>query len=111
MTERRQPLMARVWGSQYRTWFWGPDSPRQNRKGKRRSAKRERQKAAAEIRQVRVQGEIMKVYHAGGDGTRREVNGNGVDYGDGTVMIEYADTGEIAIVPRAELSAGEGRPA
>lgn len=51
MADRRQPLAARVWGSQYRTWFWHPDSPRQNKRGKRRSAKRERQKARCELRQ------------------------------------------------------------
>jgi len=46
----RQPLAARVWGSMYRTWFWHPDAPRQRKKGKRRSSKRERQKAKGEIR-------------------------------------------------------------
>jgi hypothetical protein len=49
VTERRQPLAARVWGSTYRTWFWHPDAPRQRKKGKRRSAKRERQRAKREI--------------------------------------------------------------
>jgi hypothetical protein len=49
---RRQPLAARVWGSTYRTWF-PPDPARQKRKAKRRSAKRERQLARAEIRDER----------------------------------------------------------
>jgi hypothetical protein len=45
----RQPLKARAWGGVYRTWF--PDGiARQKRKAKRRSAKRERQRARAGIR-------------------------------------------------------------
>ena len=51
MPVKRQPLAARVWGNGYRTWFWHPDAPRQRKKGKRRSAKRERQLAKEEIRQ------------------------------------------------------------
>jgi hypothetical protein len=34
----------------------------------------------------------------------REVENNAVDYGDGTVMIQYKDNGDIAIVPKSEIT-------
>jgi hypothetical protein len=46
---RRQPLEARVWGRMYRSWY--PAEGRQKRRGKRRSAKRERWRAKIEIRE------------------------------------------------------------
>lgn len=46
---RRQPLAARVWGRQYRTWF-PPDVTRQKKKAKRRAAKRERQQIRDQLR-------------------------------------------------------------
>ncbi len=51
----RQPLAARVWGSLYRTW-WPPEG-RNADKAKRRSARRERERARKEIRDAeRVDG-------------------------------------------------------
>lgn len=47
----RQPLAAKTWGACCRTWF-PPDPARQRRRAKRRSAKRERQKAKSEIRET-----------------------------------------------------------
>jgi hypothetical protein len=47
---RRQPLAARVWGRNYRTWWPAEPGPRHRKKAKRRSAKRERQLARRIIR-------------------------------------------------------------
>jgi len=41
----------------------------------------------------------MKILHKG-----REVEDNAVDYGDGTVMIQYKDDGDIAIIRKSELT-------
>lgn len=49
---RRQPLAARVWGGNYRTW-WPPDSTRLRKLAKRRSARRERQRGQHEIEKMR----------------------------------------------------------
>jgi hypothetical protein len=40
----------------------------------------------------------MKLYHDG-----REINDNAVDYGDGTVMIQYKDDNEVAIINKSEI--------
>ncbi len=40
----------------------------------------------------------MKLTHDG-----REINDNGIDYGDGSVMIQYKDTGDVAIVRKSEI--------
>jgi hypothetical protein len=44
----------------------------------------------------------MKVYHVTQD-EKREVNNNAVDYGDGTIMVQYLDDNQVAIVPKSEL--------
>jgi hypothetical protein len=46
---------------------------------------------------------MKKVYHVKPGGTDREVDSNAIDYGDGTVMVGYVDTGDIAIVLKSEL--------
>lgn len=48
----------------------------------------------------------MRIVHVK-DGVEREVESNAVDYGDGTVMVQYVDDDDVAIVPKAEL---ETRP-
>jgi hypothetical protein len=63
---RRQPLAARVWGSTYRTWF-PPDVPRQRRKAKRRSARRERRAWVTQGKEDRI-----------GSTQRQEVGGQAV---------------------------------
>lgn len=45
---------------------------------------------------------MIKVFHVK-DGVAREVESNAVDYGDGTVMVQYVDDNDVAIVPKAEL--------
>jgi hypothetical protein len=45
---------------------------------------------------------MSKVVHVK-DGIEREISNNALDYGDGTVMIEYKDDKEIAIVLKSEL--------
>jgi hypothetical protein len=44
-----------------------------------------------------------KVMHKAQDGTTREINNNAVDYGDGTVMIQYLDNDDVAIVSKEEI--------
>jgi hypothetical protein len=45
----------------------------------------------------------VKIIHVAKGGTEREVDSNAVDYGDGTVMVQYLDNGDIGIVPKDEL--------
>lgn len=52
MTSRRQPLLARVWGGAYRSWWWAPGG-RHKRQAKRRSARRERQQGRHALRDER----------------------------------------------------------
>jgi hypothetical protein len=44
-----------------------------------------------------------KVYHRDKHGNEREINNNAVDYGDGTVMVQYLDNDQVAIVPKEEI--------
>lgn len=46
---------------------------------------------------------MTKVFHKAQDGTEREIDNNAVDYQDGTVMIQYLDTQDVAIVPKDEI--------
>jgi hypothetical protein len=46
----------------------------------------------------------FKIIHRQKDGTEREIDRNAVDYGDGTVMVQYVDdNGGIAIVSKSEI--------
>jgi hypothetical protein len=44
-----------------------------------------------------------KVFHKSPKGREREIARNAVDYGDGTVMIQYLDNDDVAIVPKDEI--------
>lgn len=33
----------------------------------------------------------------------REIEDNVINYGDGQVMIRYKDTGDLKVIPRAEI--------
>jgi hypothetical protein len=37
----------------------------------------------------------------------REIRNNAIDYGDGTVMIQYKDNDDVAIVPKSEIKRQE----
>jgi hypothetical protein len=45
----------------------------------------------------------FKVVHKAQDGREREIARNAVDYGDGTVMVQYLDTDDVAIVNKDEI--------
>lgn len=37
----------------------------------------------------------------------REIEDNGIDYGDGSVMIRYKDDGDVVIVPKLDIKVEE----
>jgi hypothetical protein len=45
----------------------------------------------------------VKVFHKAQGGTEREIARNAVDYGDGTVMVQYLDNDDVAIIPKEEI--------